>query len=84
MDEQRWHICASATEFCGSPRSSSTPNAMEGFAARSAMRTHSGSSALYTSTVSGDFSSAPTMLSWMRSISPTRSSWSRNRLSSTT
>ena len=81
MVEQRWHMVASVTVFCASPMLSLTPNAMErvrsrpgSCAARSAIDAHSGSSALYTSTVFGELPSAPTMLSWMRSISPQRSS----------
>ena len=53
-------------------------------AARSAIIAQSGSSALYTRTVLGDFPNVATMLSWMRSISPQRSSWSRKRFKSTT
>ena len=91
MVEQRWHIVASETVFCAKPMLLATPKAIDrvpsrpgSCPARSAMDAHSGSSALYTSTVSGELPSALTMLSWMRSISPQRSSWSRNRFSSTT
>ena len=81
IEEQRWHIWASMTVFWDSPMSPSTPNASVGLSTRSAMAAHRGSSALYTSVADGVALQAPTMLSWMRSISPTRSSWSRNRFS---
>ena len=81
------HFDSIGTRSVSSPILPSTPNeTFLWFASRLSitMRATSGSSALWMMTVFGDFDSPSAIASCTRSISPLRSSWSRNRLSRTT